>query len=74
MHGTVSTLDTSTRTFKPVDGSINKKVIDEFKIIAEAGNGESSRLENEEKVIRQMVTLVFGTRWESCLDEFMKNL
>ncbi len=29
---------------------------------------------DEEKVIRQMVVLVFGTRWEVFLDEFMKNL
>jgi len=74
MHGTVSTLDTSPRTFSPLEGGIDSKVINEFKIIAEIGNGESSRLINEEKVIRQMVTLVFGSRWESCLDEFMKNL
>ncbi len=74
MHGTVSTLDTSPRTFQPVDGGIDQKVIEEFELIAKIGNGESSRLINEEKVIRQMVTLVFGTRWETCLDEFMKNL
>ena len=45
-----------------------------MKLIAEEGGGESARLMDEEKVIRQMVVLVFGTRWEMFLDEFMKNL
>ena len=48
--------------------------MDEFKLIAEEGGGESARLMDEERVIRQMVVLVFGTRWEMFLDEFMKNL
>jgi hypothetical protein len=29
---------------------------------------------DEVKVIRQMVVLAFGTKWESYLDEFLKNL
>jgi hypothetical protein len=49
-------------------------VLDEFKLFADLGGGESARLIDEEKVIKQMVILVFGSRWEVCLDEFMKNL
>jgi hypothetical protein len=49
-------------------------VQEEFRLLAEAGGGESARLIEEEKVIRQMAILVFGTKWEMCLDEFLKNL
>jgi len=79
MHGVVAALDTSHRSFKPiergdVDGVVQKEVMEEFKLFAEIGGGESARLIDEEKVIRQMVVLVFGTRWEVCLDELLKNL
>ena len=49
-------------------------VMDDFKTLATIGGGESARLINEEKVIRHMLLLIFGTRWEMYLDEFMKNL
>lgn len=49
-------------------------VMDEFKVFAEVGGGESTRLIDEEKVIKNMLLLIFGTRWEVNLDEFMKNL
>jgi hypothetical protein len=74
MNGMVATLDTSRAAFIPVEGKAQQNVIDEFKLIAEEGGGESARLMDEERVIRQMVVLVFGTRWEMFLDEFMKNL
>lgn len=74
MGGMVATLDTSRQSFVAASGEKQKKVMEEFKLFAELGGGESARLINEEKVIRQMVVLVFGTRWESCLDEFLKNL
>ena len=74
MNGMVSTLDTSRASFIPVGGKAQQNVMDEFKLIAETGGGESARLMDEERVIRQMVVLVFGTRWEMFLDEFMKNL
>jgi len=74
MGGMVATLDTSRPSLKPIAGGEQEKVMDEFKLFAEIGGGESARLIDEEKVIRQMVVLVFGTRWEVCLDEFLKNL
>jgi len=79
MGGMVTTLDTSYQPFSLMangdnSGGEQKKVMDEFKLFAETGGGESARLIDEEKVIRQMVVLVFGTRWEVCLDEFLKNL
>ena len=74
MNGMVATLDTSRDAFIPVGGKSQQNVMDEFKLIAETGGGESARLIDEERVIRQMVVLVFGTRWEIFLDEFMKNL
>jgi hypothetical protein len=49
-------------------------VMDEFQIFAEQGGGECARLTNEEKVIKHMLLLIFGTRWEMNLDEFMKHL
>jgi len=74
MGGMVATLDTSRPSLKPITGGWQKKVMEEFKLFAEIGGGESAPLIDEEKVIRQMVMLVFGTRWEVCLDEFLKNL
>lgn len=50
------------------------EVMDEFKIFAEKGGGEGARLADEERVVKQMLVLVFGGRWEMYLDEFMKNL
>ena len=74
MNGMVAALDTSRLAFIPIGNKVQQDVLDEFKLIAQIGGGESARLIDEEKVIRQMVVLVFGTRWEVFLDEFMKNL
>ncbi len=74
MGGMVAALDTSPQTLYGMDGRQQTKVLDEFRLLAEAGGGESARLIEEEKVIRQMAILVFGTKWEMCLDEFLKNL
>ncbi|MBW2183603.1 MAG: hypothetical protein JRF49_07035 [Deltaproteobacteria bacterium] len=79
MGGMVAALDTSRQTIRPMASADNvvveqKEVLEEFKHFAKIGGGESARLVDEEKVIRQMVVLVFGTRWEGCLDEFLKNL
>ena len=52
----------------------NERVMDDFQTLVEAGGGECARLTNEEKVIKNMLLLVFGTRWEMYLNEFMKNL
>jgi hypothetical protein len=49
-------------------------VMKDFRIISEAGGGECARLIDEEKVIKNMLLLIFGTRWEMYLNEFMKNL
>jgi len=79
MSGTVSALDTSHEDTKIIsEGSsfvVKTRVsLDDFMTLADAGGGECARLIDEEKVIRQMVVLVFGSRWEVCLDEFLKNL
>jgi len=74
MGGLVAVLDTSAHTFKPATPENDVTVLEEFRRIAALGGGESARLVDEEKVIRQMVVLVFGSRWEICLDEFLKNL
>jgi len=49
-------------------------VMADFQTFAEVGGGESARLINEEKVIKHMLLLIFGTRWEMYLNEFMKTL
>ncbi len=74
MGGVIAALDTSGQTFTSLDGRRNTSVLQEFKLFADIGGGESARLVDEERVIRQMVVLVFGSRWEVCLDEFLKNL
>jgi hypothetical protein len=74
MNGMVSTLDTSSHASESPTGEKQKNVMQEFKLFAEIGGGESSSFVDEEKVIKQMVLLVFGTRWEEFLDEFMKTL
>ncbi len=64
--------DLSTERFSfTADG---RTVMDEFQVFAEVGGGESARLLDEDKVLRNMVLLIFGARWEEYLNEFMKNL
>lgn len=89
MGGTVAVLDTrspeyqkalvptgreklSSRHYSYSQGS--QDVLDEFQMIAQAGRGESARLDNEEKVVKKMLLLIFGERWEMYLHEFMKDL
>lgn len=74
MGGMVATLDTSIKSFQSVDPANQQTVMPEFRQLAEAGGGESALMTDEVKVIRQMVVLAFGTKWESYLDEFLKNL
>jgi len=49
-------------------------VLDEFRSIAQAGGGESARLQNDEKVIIDMLLLVFGSKWQNYLGEFTRQL
>jgi hypothetical protein len=89
MGGTVATLDTRGPEYQQwtlPSGSQkltseqysyskdDQDVLDEFHMIAQAGRGESARLENEEIVVKKMLLLIFGERWEMYLSEFMKNL
>jgi Mg-chelatase subunit ChlD len=74
MGGIVATLDTSVQSNKLSAAAVSLSVLPEFRQLAEAGGGESARMVDEEKVIKQMVVLAFGTKWESYLDEFLKNL
>ena len=74
MGGMVATLDTSVQSNQPSAPGASRSVLPEFRQLAEAGGGESARMVDEEKVIKQMVVLAFGTKWESYLDEFLKNL
>jgi len=79
MDGMVSALDTSLDTFKPsasfaAEYNAKDRVLPDFRLLADLGGGEAARLTDVERVIRQMVVMVFGSRWEGCLDEFMKNL
>jgi hypothetical protein len=54
--------------------SDNEKVMEDFQAFADAGGGEGARLHDEKKVIKQMLVLIFGTRWQMYLDEFLVNL
>lgn len=76
MHGVVSTLDTTRRNFVPAAGAADsgQVAMEEFQRMAAAGGGECALLIDEETVIREMVVLVFGSRWEMFLDEFLKQL
>jgi hypothetical protein len=74
MNGMVATLDTSSQNFRPQGQNPAPGVLPEFRELAMIGGGESARVIDEEKVIKQMAVLVFGTKWESYLDEFLKNL
>lgn len=49
-------------------------VLDEFRAIAQAGGGEFARLQEDDRVIRDMLLLVFGSQWENYLAEFTRNL
>jgi hypothetical protein len=74
MSGMVATLDTSMRSLQPADPKNRQTVMPEFRQLAESGGGESALMIDEAKVIRQMVILAFGTKWEQYLDEFLKYL
>jgi Mg-chelatase subunit ChlD len=74
MGGMVSTLDTSVQSNQLIGAGISRSILPEFTQLAAAGGGESARMVDEEKVIKQMVVLAFGAKWESYLDEFLKNL
>jgi hypothetical protein len=89
MGGTVAALDTRRPEYQqmvlPSDSrklssqhysysEDSQDVLDEFHMLAQAGRGESARLENEEIVVKKMLLLIFGARWEMYLSEFMKNL
>ena len=74
MGGMVATLDTSVKSLQPVDPQNRQTVMPAFKQLAEAGGGESALMLDEAKVIRQMVILAFGSKWEAYLDEFLKYL
>ena len=74
MGGMVATLDTSVQSNQPSAPGVSRSVLPQFRQLAEAGGGESARMVDEEKVIKQMVVLAFGAKWESYLDEFLKNL
>ena len=52
----------------------SEMVMKDFESLARAGGGESARLINDVKVVKHMLLMIFGTRWEMYLDEFMKNL
>ena len=52
----------------------NEKVMADFQMLAAAGGGEGARVHDEKKVIKHMLVLIFGTRWQMYLDEFMESL
>jgi hypothetical protein len=65
------------RDFASEDTSFSatsRSVMQEFQALAEAGGGESARLTDDEKVVKDMLLLVFGARWKMYLGEFMRNL
>jgi Mg-chelatase subunit ChlD len=74
MGGMVATLDISSPGSQSLGRGAQRSAMPEFKQLAQAGGGESARIVDEEKVIKQMVVLAFGTKWEAYLDEFLKNL
>jgi len=67
-----SARDFSTETSSYTDDQ--NDVLDEFLTIAQAGGGEAARLENDKKVIQDMLLLIFGSKWENYLGEFMRTL
>jgi hypothetical protein len=79
MNGMVSALDTTIDTFKPSAGfaaeyHATDRVLPDLRLLSDLGGGEAARLDDVERVISQMALMVFGSRWEGALDEFMKNL
>ena len=62
--GVVSTIDTRGRA----------KVMAEFESMAENGGGESSSLENERAIIKQLVIHIFGTKWKKEVQKAMAGL
>ncbi|HJX32378.1 MAG TPA: vWA domain-containing protein [Thermodesulfobacteriota bacterium] len=51
-----------------------QSVMKDFKTFAEIGGGESARIIDAEKVVKNMLLLIFGNKWEAYLNDVMKNL
>jgi hypothetical protein len=49
-------------------------VMEDFKTFAAITGGESARIIDEEKVVKHMLLLIFGTKWEIYLNDIMKTL
>ncbi len=74
MGGRLAALDTRVPAYFKEMRDDDQTVMKEFRKFAEIGGGECARLFDEEKVVKGMIVLVFGGRWEMYLDEFMKDL
>ena len=51
-----------------IDTTGGSKLLDEFKQMAAEGGGEATFLNDERAIIKQLVVLIFGSKWEKEID------
>lgn len=57
-----------------IDTTGGSKLLDEFRQIAGDGGGESSFLNDERAIIKQLVVVIFGTKWETEIDKVYNSV
>lgn len=57
-----------------IDTTGSSKLLSEFKAMAENGGGESSFLNDERAIIKQLVVLIFGKKWKTEIEDIYKTV
>jgi len=57
-----------------IDTRGGSKLMDEFKQMASDGGGEALFLNDERAIVKQLVMLIFGTKWEKEIDKIYKEV
>jgi len=56
-----------------IDTTGGSKLLEEFRQMAHEGGGESSFLNDERAIIKQLVVFIFGSRWKTQIDKVSKK-
>ena len=57
-----------------IDTTGGSKLMDEFKQMAADGGGEATFLNDERAIVKQLVVLIFGTKWKGEIDKVYESV
>jgi hypothetical protein len=57
-----------------IDTTGGSKLMDEFKQMAADGGGEATFLNDEQAIVKQLVVLIFGTKWKDEIDKVYSSV